>query len=322
MEIKQEEIVVSVICRTYNHEKYIGQCLESLVTQKTNFKYEIIVHDDASLDNTANIVREYEKNYPHLIQPIYQKINQYGKKITLNLLIPSARGKYIAFCEGDDFWIDEKKLQMQYDIMENNSDCSICTHIVEKIQNDGEPLNEFVAPKNMDSCKINEEMFFKCFFENNFYPFQTTSYFIRKDIFQTKPDFLYAFAVGDVPMLLLGILNGNIFYVAKKCSCWRQGVKGSYNDRLKNIEYSTKQLSKAYEGWAAFNAYTQGKYYQYFNVWLNYLKLQYYYILKKKPFTKQEIIETKKNIPLKLRIKARIKHSKFFLLYRKLFKKR
>ena len=322
MEIEKEEIAVSVICRTYNHEKYIGQCLESLVSQKTSFKYEIIVYDDASLDNTANIVREYEKQYSHLIKPIYQEINQCGKKITFNLLIPQARGRYIAFCEGDDFWCDEKKLQTQYDILENNSDCSMCTHIVEKVQNNGEALNEFVAPINVETCKMDEKIFFECFFKNNLYPFQTTSYFIRKHIFDVKPDFLYAFSVGDIPMLLLSILHGNIFYLAKRYSCWRQGVKGSYNDRLKNIEYSTKQICGEYQGWAAFNAYTQCKYYQYIDVWLNYLKLQYYYIHKKKPFKKREIMKVKKNLPVKLKIKARIKHSAVYRFYRKNFKKK
>ena len=103
---------VSVICLAYNHEKYIRKTLEGFVKQKTNFSVEYIIHDDASTDSTASIVREFEEKYPDLIKPIYQKENQYSKgvPITRNLQM-QVQGKYIAFCEGDDYWIDEYKLQ-------------------------------------------------------------------------------------------------------------------------------------------------------------------------------------------------------------------
>ena len=102
---------VSVICLAYNHEKYIRKTLEGFVAQKTNFSVEYIVHDDASTDSTASIIQEFEEKYPDLIKPIYQKENQYSKgvAITRNLQM-QVQGKYIAFCEGDDYWIDEYKL--------------------------------------------------------------------------------------------------------------------------------------------------------------------------------------------------------------------
>lgn len=92
-----DEIMVSVICTAYNHEKYIRQCLDGFVMQKTNFKYEVIVHDDASTDNTAEIIREYEKKYPEIIKPIYQKENQYSKGVSIGKIIyPLCQGKYLA----------------------------------------------------------------------------------------------------------------------------------------------------------------------------------------------------------------------------------
>lgn len=125
----QEEIMVSVICTTYNHEKYIGQCLENMVNQKTNFKYEIIVHDDASTDSTASIIMRMQKEYPDILKPILQKENQLSQGcVSADIGVKEARGKYLAFCEGDDYWCDDEKLQKQYDYMESHEDCSFCFH--------------------------------------------------------------------------------------------------------------------------------------------------------------------------------------------------
>ena len=108
---------VSVLCLAYNHEKYIKKCLDSILAQKTNFKYEIIINDDASTDNTANIIKEYEEKYPEIIKPIYQIENKYskGEAIVEEYMLPKATGKYIAFCECDDWWLSDDKLQKQYD---------------------------------------------------------------------------------------------------------------------------------------------------------------------------------------------------------------
>ena len=117
--------LVSIICITFNHESYIKQCLDGFVNQKTNFKIEIIIHDDASTDNTTNIIKEYEQKYPEIIKPIYQIENQFSKigyQFIDNLMFSCAESKYIAFCEGDDYWIDPLKLQKQVDFLESNND--------------------------------------------------------------------------------------------------------------------------------------------------------------------------------------------------------
>lgn len=127
---KSNEIVVSINTLAYNHEKYIAQCIEGILMQKTNFAFELLIHDDASTDNTAGIIREYEKKYPNIIKPIYQSENQYSKKIKISIThqYPRAKGKYIALCEGDDYWIDENKLQMQVDFLEENPEYGMCFH--------------------------------------------------------------------------------------------------------------------------------------------------------------------------------------------------
>ena len=116
--------LVSIICSTYNHGLYISQCLDGFLMQKTNFPFEILIHDDASTDNTPDIIREYEHNHPQVIRPIYQKENKYSKKedIFAKYQCSRVRGKYIAICEGDDYWIDPLKLQKQIDFLENNPD--------------------------------------------------------------------------------------------------------------------------------------------------------------------------------------------------------
>lgn len=124
-----EEILVSVICITYNQEQYIRDCIEGMLMQKTDFNYEIIIHDDASTDNTASIIREYKEKYPDMIKAIYQKENQYSKgNSVVDIVAAVTCGKYIAQCEGDDYWIDEYKLKRQVEYLENHPDCAICFH--------------------------------------------------------------------------------------------------------------------------------------------------------------------------------------------------
>ena len=116
--------LVSINCITYNHKQYIRDAIEGFLMQITNFPVEILIHDDASTDGTVEIIREYEKQYPWLIKPVYQTENQYSKHNSFisisKIQYGRALGKYIAFCEGDDYWTDHYKLQKQVDFLESN----------------------------------------------------------------------------------------------------------------------------------------------------------------------------------------------------------
>lgn len=117
--------LVSISCITYNHAPYIKDALEGFVSQKTDFPFEVLIHDDCSTDGTTDIIREYATRYPDIIKPIFEDENQYslGKPIgTMVWNLPRARGKYIAFCEGDDYWCNPHKLQIQVDFLESNPD--------------------------------------------------------------------------------------------------------------------------------------------------------------------------------------------------------
>ena len=132
------QTLLSIICTAYNQEKYIKQALDGFVSQKTNFKFQVIIHDDASTDKTAEIIKEYQKKYPDIIKPIFQTENQYSKGISIskNILFPLVNSKYVAICEGDDYWTDPYKLQKQVDFLEANPDYSICFHPVKFIYED------------------------------------------------------------------------------------------------------------------------------------------------------------------------------------------
>lgn len=119
---------VSILCTAYNHGAYIRAALEGFVSQVTDFPFEVVVHDDASTDGTADIIREYEQLYPQIVRPIYQTENQYSRergRVT-RLVHAAARGTYLAMCEGDDYWIDPHKLQDQVKMLEADSTLSAC----------------------------------------------------------------------------------------------------------------------------------------------------------------------------------------------------
>ncbi len=122
--------LVSIVCITYNQCKYIRDALDGFLLQKTDFEIEIIVHDDASSDGTSDILREYQDEYPELFKLIIQEENQY-RKIGFGFVFDvfrQARGKYIAICEGDDYWTDPAKLQKQIDALESNAGSTMCFH--------------------------------------------------------------------------------------------------------------------------------------------------------------------------------------------------
>lgn len=138
---------VSVCCWTYNHGKFIRDALEGFVMQKTDFPFEVIVHDDASTDDTADIVREYEAKYPHLFRTVYQTENLYCKyPLIEKIVFPMVRGEYVAICEGDDYWTDENKLQKQVDFLDANPDFSVCFHSIKVVHEDGTPDHYFPEP--------------------------------------------------------------------------------------------------------------------------------------------------------------------------------
>jgi glycosyltransferase involved in cell wall biosynthesis len=191
---QSETPVVSICCITYNHEKFIRDALDGFLIQKTDFPIEIIVRDDASTDATATIVRQYQTKHPNLIRAIYHTQNQYalGKR-AFPEVFAMARGKYIALCEGDDYWTDPLKLQKQVDFMESHPDCSICCHkLIERHE------NGLKADKIFPNIQ-GSQIFDKEYLYRNFFIRTCTVLFRNVDIEGLKL-FQKGFQVGDSPL--------------------------------------------------------------------------------------------------------------------------
>ena len=239
--------IVSVRCTTYNQESYIEKALDSFLMQETDFPFEIIVHDDASLDRTADIIRVYEAKYPRIIKPIYEKDNQYSKQDgSLRKIVDAAcSGKYIAYCEGDDYWCDEKKLQRQYDVMEEHAECSLCTHIVQCVSERGMTLKQQYPPKGLfDNNIVEQDAFADALIAKSLYPFQTCSYFLRKSLLQENDVFFDFPACGDDKILRLCLCKGKVYFIHKVMSCYRTLSKGSWTCRnTRNVKMQIDALS-------------------------------------------------------------------------------
>lgn len=161
-------IMVTIRVLAYNHEKYIRHCLESILNQKTNVDYEVLIHEDASSDKTADIIQEYMGKYPDKIIAILRKENQYSSNIeAINQWFEeNTHGKYIAYCEGDDYWTDEYKLQKQVDYLEQHQEVGLVAHrfyIVDddekmiKISHQGERLNRLFNKE--DALRLYSDLF-------------------------------------------------------------------------------------------------------------------------------------------------------------------
>lgn len=134
--------LLSVWCITYNHEKFIAEALESFLVQETYFDFDIVIGDDCSTDNTVSIIESYQTKYPYKIKLLQNKYNR-GFMHNFIRTLKACKGKYIAMCEGDDYWIDKHKLQKQVDFLKRNSGFSACFHNVKWIDGKGNTIKLF-----------------------------------------------------------------------------------------------------------------------------------------------------------------------------------
>jgi glycosyltransferase involved in cell wall biosynthesis len=217
-----QEPLVSICCITYNHERYIRDAIESFLMQETDFPFEIIIHDDASTDRTADIIREYEKKYPEMIKPIYQTENQYSKGVKVtSLAYKKSKGKYIALCEGDDYWTDPLKLQMQVTFLEKNPDYVITYTAVEAFDENG-IIKTYVGGALND---LSEEQL-KCAT-----PINTLTTCFRNLIKEYPPEFSIA-KLGDLTIWsLLGAYGKGKFIGEIKPSAYRVHDNGIFSKK-------------------------------------------------------------------------------------------
>lgn len=241
--------LVSVIMLVYNHEKYLRQALEGVINQITNFQYEVIIHDDASCDRSKQIIQYYADRYPDRIIPIYQVENQYSKgvNILLDYMFPQAKGKYLAFCEGDDFWIDPNKLQFQVDYLEspNNSDCVATYHNCKLVDEDGRPSN---SKSGIYSQLDDMDFSISRYATGEVYPGQLASLIMRASVFDLDDSTMRAFRGlrspgGDSKILLLALCRGRVHVFNRIMSAHRVSYSnGSYTARTASRNMSGRSF--------------------------------------------------------------------------------
>ena len=244
------QIMVTIRCLAYNHAPYIRQCLEGFVMQKTNFRFEAIVHDDASTDGTAAIIKEYADKYTDFIKPIFETENQYSKHDGTigRIMRENTHGKYVAICEGDDYWIDPLKLQKQVDFLEGHPDYSMShTSIVYYLQTQHRYVKSNDIEVNSEAIKS----FSPVLILLNKYRIQTVSVLYRDDDFKNstqRTDPLLAsgyFPMGDTPSWYALSLMGKIHFLPEVTCVYRKNeasVTGTRDlkKKLRFILYSSE----------------------------------------------------------------------------------
>lgn len=258
--LQPDRPMVSVSCITYNHEAYIARALDSFLMQKTDFPYEILVYDDASTDRTQEIIRQYEQKYPDIIKPYYQTENQYSKgryNVEGFFCYPRAKGKYIALCDGDDYWTDEQKLQRQVDYMEAHPECALCIHAA-RIETPERSIQSLkIRPYKRDRVITAEEVIDK---PSN-YP--TASLFFRTKDTRDLQDYYYVSPVGDIAIQIHLAAKGTAYYMDREMSAYQQGVSASWStqmeqgDRKQKLIDHHKAMKVMYRG---FSKETDGRY--------------------------------------------------------------
>lgn len=214
-----ENILVSITCIAYNHEPFIEQSIQGFLIQETTFAFELIIHDDASTDNTQEIIRKYQKLYPNLIRTILQTENHWmGKGInaTTTIVWPSAKGKYIAWCEGDDYWTDSLKLQKQVDFLEANEEYVLTFHPVKILKPDGSFAEDFITtvPENYESQETLAR-------SGNY--IHTPSVVFRNIIKTFPPEFSLS-PIGDYFLYMILAKHGKMKMLEGEMAVYRYGV--------------------------------------------------------------------------------------------------
>ena len=252
--MQMEEIMVSILCLAYNHENSVAQALDGMLMQKADFSYEILIHDDASTDRTAQIIREYEKKYPTIIRAVYQEKNQYYNcNLIKEYLRPIARGKYIAICETDDYWTDPNKLSKQVSFLEDNPDYTMCFHAVEQVDSTGN--KKIIHPVNK-SGTVPAELIIE-----RGAMFCPPPSLFRREILDEWPMFRDMERAFDYPTQVLAAYRGKVYYMDEVMAAYRFESTGSWT-KAHDEEPDWDHWESKKKWMAAFDEYTGEKYHQ------------------------------------------------------------
>ncbi|MGI6677930.1 MAG: glycosyltransferase family 2 protein [Dehalobacterium sp.] len=249
-------VLVSVICITYNQENYIRDAIEGFLMQQTDFDFEILIGEDCSTDGTRKIAASYANQYPHKIKLVTSDQNV-GMSENYRRVYEKATGKYIAECEGDDYWTDPLKLQKQVDFMEAHPECSMSFHAAEVIDVRTNTRVAYIRPYNKTQI-LPENYFFygggpKC---------PTASVVYVRDLMKNPPRFYHEAPVGDFAFSLVMLASGRIGYIDEVMSVRNLWVLGSWVTKF-NHEASREDKVHHLQGMVRtldeFNTFSHGK---------------------------------------------------------------
>ncbi|WP_316569215.1 glycosyltransferase [Neobacillus sp. YIM B06451] len=274
-----DKILVSICCITYNHEKFIADAINSFLMQSTTFNFEILIHDDASTDKTVDIIKGFEEKFPNVIKPIYQTENQYSRGIHVeNINVDRAKGKYIAFCEGDDYWTDPYKLQKQVEFMEKHPECSLCVHAGNVVSAADKKYIKDSRPSKKNKVYSTEEII-----EFGGGLFLSNSMLYRRNLDLISPEFFLNAPVGDYPLAINLSLQGTVYYMDEKMSAYRVGDSGSWTvNNFSSIDKKIRHFERITIMLDQLDHYTNFKYEEV--IIRTKKRIKFYLLLEQKKF--------------------------------------
>jgi glycosyltransferase involved in cell wall biosynthesis len=221
-------IKVSVALKTYNHEKYIAQAIESVLMQKTNFDYELVIGEDCSTDRTREIVTGYGQKYPGRIRVLLSEQNLGGRENFIRT-ISACLGTYIALLDGDDYWTAPDKLQKQANFLDAHPDAAICFHKVGKLKYDRIIVKTIVPPRNQEIHTL-EDLLRHCNF------LATSATMFRRGLFGQFPEWYTKSPYGDFPLHILNALHGQIGYINERMGVYRRHSGGMWSEQPRTVK--------------------------------------------------------------------------------------
>lgn len=255
--------LVSIFSITYNHETYIRQCLEGFVSQETDFSFEVFIVDDASTDATSEIIREYQLKYPGIINPVFHKVNKFKNnlgEIVAHPVLKKMQGKYIAVCEGDDYWTDPLKLQKQVDFLEEHADCSLCYHPCTTSFGDGSGRDYWWGPDKdtRQPVKFSIEELIQ---SSNTLGMSTLTMLFRRELVRNYPQWAQECAIADLPLKLLLAEHGKIGYLPDNMAIHiRESAPHSWSANRQTFEWVLKDLRATIDCYEQFNRHNHNRY--------------------------------------------------------------
>ncbi len=235
---RTEKMMVSITCVAFNHEDYINTTLNSFLEQETNFPFEILINDDVSTDRTVEIIKEYEKQFPNIVKAVYQTENQYSQGInTMAILFPFVTGKYVAFCDGDDYWIDKQKLQIQVEEMEKHPEVDLSFHPSYRLE-DGEHTEILAKQANANQIFGIEKSILG---HGDFA--ETASMVFTSRLISSLPEWFKTAMPGDYVSEVIGAERGGSLYIDKIMSVYRSGIDEGWT--IQELKKSTEERKES-----------------------------------------------------------------------------